>query len=227
MRRLTIFFPVLLLFATGPLGAENIVDPLTALDAFTRPEAPVAIYDVNIGDSAAEIFLRGGWTTGVSGFFSFDSLGIPNQPVSMPGFEQKPWYNSVDFLLSLWIDRHFFFEVKLGDGLKLDADSVGPGLRMSSFSLGYASSASPGLNRVQIANVGIGIPSFPYLGFSQAAEGIPGLLSEWSGEHSRHWAMLRLGYRSTGARIPGNGPLDQPVQRRGFLPQGAVFPIAL
>jgi hypothetical protein len=223
MRRLTYFLSILCLCA-GLASAESSFDPLKALQDFTSPEAPAALYDINLGDAAAELFLQGGWTTGIAGYLSFDSQGGSGAQVGLAGFAQKPWYNEVDLLLSLWINRHFFFEVKLGNGIKLDESSVLPGLKMSSLSLGYADQTVPGLNLVQVANAGIGIPDAGILGFGSARDGVPGALGEWSGPQSRHWAMLRLANRSgVVQRFRGTAPLIDLATSSGSWLRGQFF----
>jgi hypothetical protein len=223
MRRLTLFLSILCL-VSGLATAETAFDPLQALADFTSPEAPAALYDINLGDAAAELFLQGGWTTGIAGYLSFDSQGGTGATVGLAGFSQKPWYNEVDFLLSLWINRHFFFEVKLGNGFKLEETAVLPGLKMSSFSLGYADRTVPGLNLVQIANIGIGIPEAGVLGFGSARDGVPGVLAAWSGTQSRHWAMLRLANRSAVVqRFRGTTPLLDLETSAGAWLRGQFF----
>ncbi len=146
-------------------------------------EADEALFDFNVGDGEAELFLTGSWKLGIGGSLAllFHPLaGIRSNfafPGWIPGFvlEQVP-----DITLSLWILERYFFET-----------TFLPGSPFNTLLLGYRGKEDEFLQSVLVGNTGIDISPYPYLSFSESADNLPGISAAFRTDISTHELLLR------------------------------------
>lgn len=155
-------------------------------------EAQKAIFDFNVGDGEAELFLTGSWKLGIGGSaaFLFHPLsGLRSDfafPGWIPGFllEQVP-----DITLSLWILDRYFFET-----------TFLPGSPFNTLLFGYRGKEDEFLQSVLVGNTGIDISPYPYLSFSESAANLPGVSAEFKTDISTHELLLRYEPTSGGRK---------------------------
>jgi len=144
------------------------------------PEAPDALLGTKINDKSVELFVLGSWKTNIGLGLQGNVYGESSS--TLPVGIMVPWNNAVDLDISLWIERHWFFETSLHDTLDT-----------STFLVGYQNNDSIGLRYLIVGNKRIGStltysgsPGYP------AEDGIPGIAASWQTENSKHEAFIRM-----------------------------------
>lgn len=177
---------------TPPPNLENLPP---GMREYFEPEAPASLLDLSLGDLAAELFIYGTWTSQLGAHFgvSFvpDSQGdVVAIPGTFPGLEAIPFKNTVDLLVSIWIDRGYFLEA---DAKKEFSDL---GLLM-----GYSNWEQDfWLSRVWLGNRGIGVLGNPMLPQLAVIDGTPGITAAARSSLGVHEVVLRLDGRQTSTR---------------------------
>ncbi|MBU8913115.1 MAG: hypothetical protein KOO61_03765, partial [Spirochaetales bacterium] len=174
-----------ILLVTLAVGASAQPTPNPSL-----PEAPESLLELEIGDAEVDLFLSGGWTTGIAGGLGLSAYrnadgSIGTDPSPFPGLETVPFFNRVDLTISLWLLNRYFFETTVSDEFQL-----------SSLLFGYSGFPGEFVQSVLIGNTAIEMSAYPYLGFGDSTGAMgreaPGITTLFETERSSHELMVRL-----------------------------------
>ncbi|MFP4483724.1 MAG: hypothetical protein ACLFO1_02610 [Spirochaetaceae bacterium] len=131
------FFPLLLLLATAllvvppPILPQDDADGQTDEDRPSPPgsalpeEDPPELFDVQVGDTEADVFVQGRWESAIAGALGIALLSEPVDdsrvafPYTFPGMDPTPFVNTVDLTISIWLFEHYYLEATVLDELEL------------------------------------------------------------------------------------------------------------
>jgi hypothetical protein len=159
--------------------------PMTGFGQYLteEEEAPKALLAAQLGSSDVELFIDGSWEASL-----FGSLGIaipkdiPPFSAQYPGmvrgfaFSQEP-----DLLLSLWVEKRYFFET-----------SILAGYELNSLQLGYVNPGEGFLRQLILGVPAPPINSYGDIRFTEGGKNTFGVSVETATELSRHDATLRI-----------------------------------
>lgn len=177
--------------ATVPtVPARNLPPGLAEILA---PEDPPSYLDLSIDDTKIDIFLYGEWisTLGLSFGLVIDPASGTSADLPLPEFPSVPFKNTVDLLLSLWLDEQFFIDLSFKDGFSDNR-----------FLAGF-SSVDPDFwfQKLWLGNRSIGIGLDPVLQTSFPRDFSPGFRAEFLSQAGTHEVFARLDSRVTDDRL--------------------------
>ncbi len=146
-------------------------------------EAPEALLTTQLGSSDVELFMSGSWEASLNG-----SLGLAVPADSPPFSAQYPgmvrgfaFSQEPDLLLSLWVEKRYFFETSILSGYELN-----------SLQMGYVNPDKGFLRQIILGVPAPPINSYGDIQFSEGGKGSFGVSIETATELSRHDATLRI-----------------------------------
>lgn len=193
--QVSVLLLVFLLYSNG-ITAQNANTTLPSLgtdgELMYPEEAPTALFEYDIEDRSVEFFLLGTWEAKLGfaagmGWIPDGTGGYTTQSILPRALVSTPLTNTVDLVLSLWIEQRFFFE-----------SSFRSGFRDNSILAGYYGEGI--LRELKLGNTDIGIGDYPMLPLGDGPAGSPGVsvvLADVLGSRSRriegslHELMLR------------------------------------
>ncbi len=190
-------FRIAVLLIIGLLGsaaarAQSLLPSLGPQGELIFPdESPEELLSYGIGDSEVDFFLLGDWEASAalalgSTWLPLDSGGYRRISYPPLGMSSRPLTNTVDLLVSLWVDNRFFFE-----------SSFQSGFSDNSILAGYYGDGL--LRELKLGNTTIGMSEYPLLNIGDGATGSPGLSLSLAGEKSLHEFFIR--YDSSSRRV--------------------------
>lgn len=149
---------------------------------FSDEDSP-ALFDYQIGDSQVDLFILGNWDAqiGLAAGMTWvpQSGGGYRSVAGAPGdLTTTALTNTVDLVISLWLNEQFFFE-----------SSFQSGFTDNSILAGYYGEGT--LRQFKIGNTDIGIGDYEGIEISEGITGSPGLSAVFAGPSSMHELMLR------------------------------------
>ncbi len=166
------------------LVAQTIPSPLDE-------EAPETLFDFVVSDAEVSLFTAGSWTTGFAPGLGWVFARGPEGELTatggytFPGIEPVAFFNDVNLTLSLWLVGRYFFETTVSEEIE-----------NSTILFGYAGRENESVQSVIIGNAGIGMGSYPYLGFGDESGSIgqdaPGMSAAFISPVSTHELMVRF-----------------------------------
>ncbi|AHC15037.1 hypothetical protein [Salinispira pacifica] len=168
--QVSVLLLVFLLYSNG-IAAQNANTTLPSLGAdgslIYPEEAPRALFEYDIDDTSVEFFLLGSWEAKLGfaagmGWIPDGSGGYTTQSILPGSLISTPLTNTVDLVLSLWIEQKYFFE-----------SSFRSGFRDNSILAGYYGEGR--LRELKLGNTDIGISEYPMLGLGAGPQGSPGI----------------------------------------------------
>lgn len=231
------FLPVLLLLLLagappGTLGAQSAESsgdgeeqrrpPGSALP----PEDPEELFDIQVGDQEADVFVQGKWESSLAGATGLAILPEPVDgsrlvfPYTFPGLDPPLFINAVDLTISVWLFEHYYLEATVIDELEL-----------GTLVFGYQGPEDAFLRDVRVGTDSFAMESYPYLNQTRGEEPAFGAYLRAEGPGNRHELLLQYqaaeGQRDVylGRRLLNERVIDPASYLRGrffVLPDGNV-----
>ena len=177
-----------------PIGKGKKIAALTAvLLIFTaavygqylleEEEAPEALLAAQLGSADVELFMDGFWEASLFGSLGIAvPKGIPPYSAQFPGMVQGLAFNQEpDLLLSLWVEKRYFFET-----------SILAGYELNSLQMGYINPEEGFLRELVLGVPAPPINSYGDIRFTEGGKNSFGISVGTATEISRHDATLRV-----------------------------------
>lgn len=182
----------------GKLFAQANPAAAAFLDEFVTFEDPVALFMAEMEDADVSLNLDGSWKTGLSLGTSFPIDGSADSGAALDGFAIVPWSNTAELVMSLWYQKHFFFDLQF-----LDTFSS------NTFLLGYEAAEAEGMKEFHLGNRDIGFADRQLLTFSPSSADVPGLHTVFSSGPFQGSFLARLVANATHTQtFIGTTPLE-------------------
>jgi hypothetical protein len=189
------------------------------LAEFLQPEDPPALIELELDDVRVDLLLFGSWKSqlalgfGVQ-FIPTESGGTITRNTPLPGLTSIPFTNTIDLLLSLWIDAEFFVEIQFRDGFNDNRFMVGFSALDPEF----------WLQKLWAGTHGIGIDQRPLLPSLAVRDGSPGIVTRMLSSVGEHQGYIRIETRDPQERLfLGNREITQNRIRPGAMVRGRHF----
>ncbi|NBC29167.1 MAG: hypothetical protein GVY29_04150, partial [Spirochaetes bacterium] len=178
--------------SAGPGAAENGAPAGSVLPE----EDPEELFDLQIGDAEADVFVTGRWETALAGATGLALLSEPVDgsrlafPYTFPGLDPPPLVNTVDLTISIWLFDHYYVEATVIDELEL-----------GTLVFGYEGDTDSFLRSVRIGTDTFSISPYPYLSVTAGEEPAIGAYLRMQNEVSTQELLLQYQSAETAREI--------------------------
>ncbi len=179
--------------ADGPADEGRASPPGSVLPEEDPPE----LFDVQVGDTEADVFVQGRWESTLAGAVGIALLSEPVNgsriafPYSFPGMDPTPFVNTVDLTISIWLFEHYYLEATVLDELEL-----------GTLVFGYEGGDENSIKRVRLGSDTFDLTTAalaPYLATTRGEEPALGAYLLAEGERASHELLLQ--YRAAEAAV--------------------------
>ncbi len=189
---LSSLFLALALSVTTVAAADDEGGPPEAAADAAPPESvvpeedPDELFDLQIGDAEADVFVTGRWETVLAGATGLAILSEPVDgsrlafPYTFPGLDPAPLVNTVDLTISIWLFDHYYVEATVIDELEL-----------GTLVFGYEGETDAFLRSVRIGTDTFSMSPYPYLSVTAGEEPAIGAYLRMQNEVSTQELLLQ------------------------------------